>query len=457
MMTPPKCRTESTPSGLPYLAAVLTLATLLAGCVKEEYDTPSPVPGDPVVTGSAITVDSLLRWFQPGQTRRIDADVYVETIVIADDRSGNFYKEIVLQDNTAGISVLLDLADYYTDFPAGRKVFVKCKGLYIGDYNGLIQLGGWVEADGSLARIPALLIGNFLLPGSYYHAVTPLTLRPADLNPGNYRQYVNRLVRLDSAEFDAPDTTYADGTLKLDRNLTVNTCQAGSIVLRTSGYASFANDNVPDGNGTLTAVLQIYDSNGSWALSDMQLRIRGTDDVPLVNPRCGAAPPGGFTGLSEAFDGATDNTDLALPGWLNLAVQGSRYWRGGSFSGNKYGQATAFGSGLPAMETWLITPELNLAVADTLTFESAQAFWVHDGLSAWISTDFNGSAAGFAAATWTPLPATFAGQGNSNYDWVTSGSVTLTGFSGSGYIGFRYEGDGTTNTTTFRLDNIAVH
>ncbi len=444
-------------NSLKHLPAILLATVILSGCIKNDYDNPSPSTGDPAVSGTKISVDSLLGWFAPNGAVEITADVYIETIVAADDKSGNFFKEIILQDHTGGIAVVLDRSDYHSEYPLGRKVFVKCRGLWIGDYNGLIQLGAFVEPDGTLGRIPSLLVRDFLIKGSYYHPVDAVTLRPGDLAFSNYRSYLNRLVVIDSAEFAVPDTTYANGFLQIDRNLTVNTCQAGSIVLRTSGFSEFANTNVPDGNGRVYAILQIFDSNGLWDLADMQIKIRNTSDVIFTGPRCGAAPPGGFTILSETFDGVSDNTDIALSGWLNLAIQGNRYWRGGSFSGNSFGQATAFGSSLPAMETWLITPELNLASADTLSFISAQAFWAHDGLAVFISTDFDGTAGGFAGATWTPLSPTLAGQANNNYDWVPSGNVPLTMFSGSGYIGFRYTGDGTNNTTTYRVDDVSVY
>ena len=436
---------------------ITALATaLFSSCVKDEFDQPPAGGADPVVSGTYITIDALKALFT-GSNLHITSDIYIAGIVNADDQSGNFYKELVLQDSTGGISVLLDHSDFHTTYKIGRRVFVKCNGLYLGDYNGLLQLGGYEDTDGSLGRIPSALIVDYVLPGSYFHEIIPLPLKPSQLTAANYESYVNRLIIIDSAEFSTVNTTYANAVLQQDVNLTLNTCNYGTVILRSSGFANFASATVPSGSGTLTAVMQIYDSDGSWALTDMQMKIRTTSDVSMNNLRCGSAPPGGFTSLNQDFSSVTDNVDIALGGWLNLAVQGNRYWRGNSFSGNSFAQATAFGSGLPAMETWLITPELNLSSADTLTFESAQGFWVHDGLSAWISTDFDGTPAGFSSATWTQLPAILAGSSTGQYTFISSGNVLLTSFTGSGYIAFKYTGDGTANTTTYRIDNVAVH
>ncbi len=106
------------------------------------------------------------------------------------------------------------------------------------------------------------------------------------------------------------------------------------------------------------------------------------------------------------------------------------------------------------METWLITPGIDLTEAKVLSFESAQAFFAHDGLSVWISNDFDGTNVG--SATWTKLNATLASNGNANYDWVQSGNIDLSAFSGTAYIGFKYVGNKTSQTTTYRIDNVKV-
>lgn len=274
-----------------FIVIIAIIPILFTACVQQEFDNPVPVAQDPVVSGTRVTIDSLKKWFDNAAPKQITAEIYVVGTVIADDKSGNFYKELVLQDDSAGISILLDRSGYYADFPIGRRVFIKCKGLYISDYNDLIQLGGYVESDGSLGRIPSLLISNYVIKGSYYYTVTPLVLKPTDLTAANYMHYVNRLVTIDDAEFDTFDTTYANGTLKLDRNLTIHTCNDGNITLRSSGYADFANTNVPDGNGKITAVLQVYNSNSTWALTDMQIKIRNTDDIQFSDPRCNSIGP----------------------------------------------------------------------------------------------------------------------------------------------------------------------
>ena len=108
------------------------------------------------------------------------------------------------------------------------------------------------------------------------------------------------------------------------------------------------------------------------------------------------------------------------------------------------------------METWLVTPLLDINGPKTLSFETAKAFWVHDGLSVWISTDFNCDP---LSATWSPLAgAMLAGSVNVDNEWIFSDDIDLTSYIGQKVaIGFKYVGSGPGGqTTTYRVDNVVV-
>ena len=144
-----------------------------------------------------------------------------------------------------------------------------------------------------------------------------------------------------------------------------------------------------------------------------------------------------------------------MSGWLNVATKGTRVWRGKTFSGNTYVQATAFNDTEPEMETWLITPAIDLSVDKKLSFRSSVAFWVHNGGSVLISTNFDG--ANIGGASWTSLGAQLPNSSTVNYDWVESGDVDLSGYTGTGYIAFVYNGSGPGGqTTTFIIDDVLV-
>ncbi|MBK8845245.1 MAG: hypothetical protein IPO27_01310 [Bacteroidetes bacterium] len=258
------------------LIYALLLISAFASCVKNEVDPPPTGGSDPVVSGVRISIKNLLALYD-GDTTKIKTDVYVVGIVAADDREGNIYKELIIQDETGGMSIQIDMSNFYTDYPVGRRVFVKCKDLWMDKTNELITFGGYIDTQGSIARIPLTLVNSIIVKGSYYHPVMVDTVDIANITD----DHMNTLVCLKNVEFDAAsiNSTYADAINKLDLNKDINDCNGNTIILRSSGYSKFAGDTVPKLNGTITAICQRYNN-------DFQLKIRDTRDVAFTKLRC---------------------------------------------------------------------------------------------------------------------------------------------------------------------------
>ncbi|MBL7805888.1 MAG: choice-of-anchor J domain-containing protein [Saprospiraceae bacterium] len=439
-----------------WLAPVLFTALFglfVGACVKQDFDEP-PVGGNVVNITPNITIKALKALhITPEGFDYIPDSLVVGGVVVMDDRSGNYYKTLVIQDETGGIEVKFNDGYLYNQFPVGRQVYINVKGLYLTDYAGLTQIvGSLVEENGQLSGIglTEAQVRTVVQKGTLGNAPAPKVVSISDFND----DLLSTLIRLEDVEFTKADTgkTYADPVTKSSLNRTLEDCNGLLTIIRTSGYADFAGSLTPGKKGTVTGVLGVY--NG-----DYQLYIRDVTDVQMDSLRCGAIDPNGpgLATLDEKFDGTSNNTDIDLAGWQNIAVQGTRYWRGASFSGNKFASATAFGTTNPdpTNETWLISPPLDLKTQKTLTFTSSSGYYRHDGLTVLVSTNFNGS--NFATATWTELSfAKPAPNANGYTDFVPSGNITLPVFNGKGFIAFKYVGDKTTNTTTWRFDDVKV-
>ena len=165
----------------------------------------------------------------------------------------------------------------------------------------------------------------------------------------------------------------------------------------------------------------------------------------------------GITSINENFQGQVNYENINISGWLNINEIGSRKWLGRQeYYFNILAQATSYNSNEENI-FWLITPKIALDEMNSpvFSFESAQAFWTHDGLSVLISTDFDGL--DINAATWTPLDCIIAGQNHPFLQWIHSGLIDLSSYSGSAYITFRYEGNDNAGETTFyRIDNVIL-
>lgn len=264
------------------MLVMLTAGIVVASCNKQ-FDQP---PGfiEPNITPNT-TIRQLKAMHIIGAFEQITTDIIIGGVVVADDKSGNFYKSIAIQDETGGITVRLDGNNLYTSYPVGRKIYIKLKGLYLGDYNRLIQIGGGIDdtnpTQPDLTPISTTLFDKYVIKGSSNNAVTPKVVTVAQLHDS----LQSMLIQLNGMEFIASDTnkTYADAVTNSSRNLNVKGCGGSSVILRTSGFANFAGVNVPNGNGTLIAVYTMFGST-------KQLIIRDTSDVRFTGPRCGSGP-----------------------------------------------------------------------------------------------------------------------------------------------------------------------
>lgn len=284
------------------LLLVLVLAT--TGCIQDKFDQP-PVNGtDPNMQATHTIAD--LKAMYTGSSFEITDSIIIKGIINADDKTGNFYKVITLQDETAGLALRVDGNSLFATYPVGRRIFVKLKGLYVGEYNGMIQIGG-AKTSGSTTEveaIPSSILENFVVKGSLNNPLNPIVLTIDQLN----NTHQNMLIRLDSVEINVSDTakTYANYVTQTSANINVKDCNSNTAVMRNSGYADFAAMPVPNGRGSLTAIYSVFGST-------KQLLIRNTDDVQLFGPRCGATTaPGTLMTIRELRDLYT-GSNTAVP------------------------------------------------------------------------------------------------------------------------------------------------
>jgi DNA/RNA endonuclease YhcR with UshA esterase domain len=266
------------------LIAGLMAAGLSGSCLKKRQVEPPDNRGYDPRLPVTHTLARLLE-LQPDSV--IEEDIVVSGIVVMDDRSGNYYKKIVIQDSSGGIEVLMDQSNLYNDYPVGRKVYIRCKGLYLGDYALNPQLGYTPAADGSLSGIPAVLLDQFVVKADYPNMVIPDTVTFAMLAaPSMAKRYLNTLVAVKDAEFAAEHTgvSYAQiASIASATSLTLRDCMGGTISMRNSGYARFQPFPTPAGNGILTGIYTRFNAMP-------QLCIRDTTDVRFYGERCPLLP-----------------------------------------------------------------------------------------------------------------------------------------------------------------------
>ena len=171
------------------LPVLFLMAALLGGCVKGDFD--EPPLNIPTVDFEANTTIAELRASYNGKLDSISEDIIIKGIVVANDESGNLYKKLILQDETGGIEINLDKSYLYTEYKVGQRVFVKAKGMYLGDYNKLIQLG--YIYNNSIGRLPEVMVAKHLFRDSLPGKVpAPRVISLADNNSA----YISCLVKI---------------------------------------------------------------------------------------------------------------------------------------------------------------------------------------------------------------------------------------------------------------------
>jgi hypothetical protein len=228
----------------------------------------------------------------------IKDDKVILGIVNGDDKTGNWYKEISMQDSSGGIGIKIDQSSLYNDYPIGRRIYIKLKGCCLGMYAGNLQIGGYLDSVTSpgtkqAGYFTADRIASSIVKGSAGNKLIADTVSIGGLN--DFHQY--RLVCIKNSEFDplSVGMYFADYTNKQDASRKLFECSGNFMDVRTSAFSSIANLQVPSGNGKVTGVYTIYKSNSGTITK--QLKLRDATEMELKPVKCGGDAP--LKALSE--------------------------------------------------------------------------------------------------------------------------------------------------------------
>lgn len=228
--------------------------------------------------------------------------------VVSTDVSGNIYKALYIQDETAALTFSINRAAMYEFYHVGQEIVVDLTGLWVGKYNNMLQIG-WLDYsttynEDQMGRMDFSVFQTHVelngLPEPEVTYVAPTGARPEE---GIYC-VVDNLDDIPKLPSD-PEFYNMQGQLVEFRNVSFveggeatfskyqssgenqNLTQEGNTALltvRTSGYAMFYNDVLPTGTGTVRGILSYYASdptstNQDNTLNGWQLLLRTIDDV----------------------------------------------------------------------------------------------------------------------------------------------------------------------------------
>lgn len=442
------------------IALVALIGLTFASC-ERKYDAPLLTePKVEIGEEGMITIAKYKEKFAnvPAEGKMIEEDFAIRAVVVGNDISGNIYKQIYVEDATGGLSIGIDQNNIANDYPVGQEVVIKLQGLAATSYGGAIQLG-MDNKNPKNTRIPYEIAKQHLLKNKWPDAKKAM---PKVTTIGALTDaIVGTLIQLEDVYFEkGGELNYADQEMNAVNRI-LKDKSGKSLYVRNSKYATFANDKLPKGNGTVVGILSKFGS-------DYQLFLRSADDCF------------GFSGKEPETSGGTvaptpDQPSTAaviysedfakdLGKMTPISVVGAQTWK--INTQYKNANISGFADGKNnANEDWLVTPAFDLTAAKSAsisfdhTISQGKTKVVDPAKmkveqTIWVSSDFNGDV---KSAKWEQLTIPTWPSGK---DWTTvkSGDIALPASmlgKANVVIAFKYISSAE-HSSTWQLKNVAV-
>lgn len=299
---------------LALLALVAVFAT--TSCMDDDWKDPnsetSPYGNNSIQETNVVSIAKLKNTYGPKQkdeindTVRIADGTQIKGIVTGNDIEGNIYSQISIQDESDKPGIIISVAQggLSGQLQIGQEVLINVGGLYYGTYRSQPQLGVAYHDSSKDQNYPSRISradwqNRFKVIGKpdaskikvQVFSTNPKTskgeLNVADLLDADVAyKYAGCLVTLKGVEFAMGDgkTTLAPedegktlgyGVTRYFKGYDKTNKQIG---IRTSCYADFAANLVPQGVVDVTGVLSCYKSSAKYNHT-VQLALRRFSDI----------------------------------------------------------------------------------------------------------------------------------------------------------------------------------
>lgn len=351
---------------------------------------------------------------------KFKSDIFVYVTVSADDKTGNLYKSVYAQDSEYGINLrIICPSGNSTGLYVGDSIRINLKNTILSDYHGIKQIDS-IDVDKNILKIANKC------------NVTPISVEGTNVND----ELVCRLVKLENVEFVADEVgkIYAEENSSGTDRLLEACGVSGTLIVRTSGYANFASNLIPEGKGYIIGILSKYNNN-------FQLILRNDNEVVLNKLRCGET----LDLFTENFDSQTVGSEFSLDGWINISNSSANKWTIAAINGGN--PAAKIKNESPIDTTWLVLPEMSIPNKARFSFETFAMNASTCKMEVLYST--SSITSGIPKnATWSNPLATI------NVNGTTDVSIPEGNYS----VAIRFIGSASANSSaTFYVDNIKIY
>ena len=386
-----------------------------------------------------ISVSELKLLYTSGNYTQITDNVYLKAQVTANDKTGNLFKYIYVEDKTGGIRVNIDMTSLYADprFFVGKHLLINLKNLYVGPVNGEVQLGELFTNSSNqtlVGRVAPSNVYKYFFPTTDFTEVVATEKTITNLTDGD----VGRWIKIKDLQFIENDLGETYSGLR-----TLEDCSGKKITLNTSSFATFSGAQLDTGKGDVYAILTKYNTS-------YELWITNRLGADLDGNRCdGSAPPVFENLFFEDFSNGLSAK------WIPVSVKGAQVW-GTSNTGtgsNYYAVMNGFSSGSKENEDWLVSKPIALSGYNSysLTFET-DARYAGNTLEVYVTDNYTD----FANTAWTKLNPTLDTDLSKFSPFVNSGKIDISAYKNKNIVvAFKYTSTATASAT-WEVDNVKV-
>lgn len=262
-----------------YIALALASAVGFASCDDDFERPPISQPGGDIEQIEAnITLLELKEAFYNSSASNYATEIgtnadgehyIVRGRIISDDETGNIFKSLMIEDETAGIAFSVNISKLYQYYKFGQEVAIDVTGLYIGAYGNNMQIGAAPTTNEYPSRIEeedfkavALVQGTPDPSKVVPHEVTLAELAAIRQNTSELLAWQNRFIILKDMHFEKPGQPFGESGTTVNRNIIGP--DGNRIIMRNSGYSTWWAQLQPAGNGSITAILSYFSRD--WQL-----------------------------------------------------------------------------------------------------------------------------------------------------------------------------------------------
>ncbi|MCH5345963.1 MAG: choice-of-anchor J domain-containing protein [Muribaculaceae bacterium] len=338
------------------LAAIAIASTaVMTGC-DEDFDRPPVIVPEATIEANTTILELKERYWQDpakdymtviGLTDEGE-DIVISGIIISSDVAGNVYQRVMIQDETSAITIRVYNSDLSTSYHYGQELRMNVSGLLIGTYRGLQMIGveynggvGGMDLSEMTARAQVNGLPNEALVQPY--ATTIPALQGYKNDQKDMCQWQTRLVTLENVSFvGGGKDRFGDPKAANYTTTQIQDADGNKIDVSTSNKCTFAGMTLPEGTGTVTAILSYFGSNWQLVFNDPMTECVGFEfvEAPEEQPG-GGTTPGEITGAGTKEDpftvndllyGAGSGTVSYVTGYIVGWVDGASISEGAKFT-----------------------------------------------------------------------------------------------------------------------------